>query len=164
MHTKLERLLSKWLTTLEVMTYYHVVHTAPDQPSHCICTLIIIIIIIVLKGAIWEFYSLLTAPWTVSNTYPQVAKAQLCANHMQHIERFSHAICHVAHAVKGQLSYNVWQSWNHIWFRFILLVETITRRRRGGNRTTWTNPADDELQKMPHTKALKCKSQPRLEP
>ena len=30
MHTKFERLLSKSLTTLEVMTYYLVVHTAPD--------------------------------------------------------------------------------------------------------------------------------------
>ena len=30
MHTKLERLLSKSLTTLEVMTYYLVVHTGPD--------------------------------------------------------------------------------------------------------------------------------------
>ena len=31
MHTKLERLLSKSLTTLEVMTYYLVVHTGPDE-------------------------------------------------------------------------------------------------------------------------------------
>ena len=30
MHTKLERLLSKSLTTLEVMSYYLVVHTGPD--------------------------------------------------------------------------------------------------------------------------------------
>ena len=29
MHTKLERLLSKSLTTLEVMTHYLVVHTGP---------------------------------------------------------------------------------------------------------------------------------------
>ena len=29
MHTKLERLLSKSLTTLEVMSYYRVVHTGP---------------------------------------------------------------------------------------------------------------------------------------
>ena len=31
MHTKFERLLSKSLTTLEVMTYYLVVHTGPGQ-------------------------------------------------------------------------------------------------------------------------------------
>ena len=29
MHTKFERLLSKLLTTLEVMSYYLVVHTGP---------------------------------------------------------------------------------------------------------------------------------------
>ena len=31
MHTKLERLLSNSLTTLEVMSYYLVVHTGPGQ-------------------------------------------------------------------------------------------------------------------------------------
>ena len=41
-------------------------------------------------------------PQTVSNTYAQVAKAQLCANHVQHIERFSHTACHVPHDTKGQ--------------------------------------------------------------
>ena len=33
MHAKLERLLSKSLITLEVMTYYLVVHTGPDAPG-----------------------------------------------------------------------------------------------------------------------------------
>ena len=37
------------------------------------------------------FYNLLTALRTVSNTYAQVARAQLCANHVQHIERLSRA-------------------------------------------------------------------------
>ena len=37
------------------------------------------------------FYNLLTAPRTVSNMYAQVAWAQPCANHVQHIERISHA-------------------------------------------------------------------------
>ena len=31
MHTKLERLLSKSLTTMEVMAYYLVVHTGPAE-------------------------------------------------------------------------------------------------------------------------------------
>ena len=35
MLTKLERLLSKSLTTLEVMTYYLVVHTGPGAWSAC---------------------------------------------------------------------------------------------------------------------------------
>ena len=35
------------------------------------------------------FYNLLTVPRTVSNTSAQVAQAQPCANHVQHIERLS---------------------------------------------------------------------------
>ena len=53
--------------------------------------LIIIIIIITFKGAVRDFFSLLTAPRTVSNTYAQVAQAQSSANHVQHIERLSRA-------------------------------------------------------------------------
>ena len=41
------------------------------------------------------FYNLLTAPRTVFNMYAQVAQAQSCANHVQHIERLSHATCRV---------------------------------------------------------------------
>ena len=33
MHMKFERLLSKSLTTLEVMTHYLVVHTGPDTAA-----------------------------------------------------------------------------------------------------------------------------------
>ena len=33
---------------------------------------------------------------TVFNTYAQVARAQLCANHVRHIEHLSHATCHVS--------------------------------------------------------------------
>ena len=35
MHTKFERLLSKSLTTLEVMAYYLVVHTGPEVVTGC---------------------------------------------------------------------------------------------------------------------------------
>ena len=36
-----------------------------------------------------------------SNTYAEVARAQSCANHMQHIERLSRATCHVTcHVVR----------------------------------------------------------------
>ena len=41
---------------------------------------------------------------TLSNTYAQVARAQSCANHMEHIERLSRA-AYVPHAMKWQLSY-----------------------------------------------------------
>ena len=49
-------------------------------------------------------YYLLTAPRTVSNTLAQVAQAQLCVNHVQHIERLSRATCCVPRGKKGQLS------------------------------------------------------------
>ena len=39
-----------------------------------------LIITIALKGANRDFYNLLTAPRTVSNTYAQVVRAQSCAN------------------------------------------------------------------------------------
>ena len=59
--------------------------------------LLLIIIIIALKGAIQD---LLTAPQTVSNIYAQVARAQLCTDHMQHIERLR-ATCHVLPGRRG---------------------------------------------------------------
>ena len=49
--------------------------------------------------------NLLTAPRTVSNTHAQVALAQSCANHVQHIERLSRATCSVRLGTKGKLSY-----------------------------------------------------------
>ena len=54
--------------------------------------IIIIIITIITSKALFEiFYNLLTAPRTISNTYAQVARAQPCANHVQHTERLSRA-------------------------------------------------------------------------
>ena len=52
--------------------------------------MIIIIIIIAFKAQFEIFYNLLTAPRTV-NPYAQVARAQSCANHVQHIERLLRA-------------------------------------------------------------------------
>ena len=51
------------------------------------------------------FYNLLTAPRTVSITHALVARAQSCANHVQHIERLSRVTCRVPRGTKGQLSY-----------------------------------------------------------
>ena len=45
------------------------------------------------------FYNLLTAPRTISNTYPQVNRVKSCANHVQHIERLSRATCRVTRHV-----------------------------------------------------------------
>ena len=58
--------------------------------------MIIIIIIIAFKGKKSRFfYNLLTTPRTISNTYAQVARAQSCESHVQHIERLSRAACRV---------------------------------------------------------------------
>ena len=44
-------------------------------------------------------------PRTVSNIYAQVAQVRSCANHVQHIERFSHATYHVmCHVVQRDSS------------------------------------------------------------
>ena len=50
------------------------------------------------------FYNVLTALRTVSNTYVQVARAQSCANHVQHIACLSHVTCRMPRGPKGQLS------------------------------------------------------------
>ena len=60
-----------------------------------------------LEGSIQGLYSLLTALRTVSNTYAQVARAQSCANHVQHIEWLSRATCCLSHCTEEQLSYQV---------------------------------------------------------
>ena len=39
------------------------------------------------------------------------------ANHVRHIQRLSRATCRVPHGTKLQLSYNVWQSLYHIYFK-----------------------------------------------
>ena len=50
------------------------------------------------------FYNLLTAPRIVSNMHAQVAQAQSCANHVQHIERLSRATCSMCHLVRRDSS------------------------------------------------------------
>ena len=119
---------------------------------------------IALKSAIWVS-NLLTALETVSKTDTQVARTQSYANHVQHVERLSCGTCHVPQGTKGQLSYYVWQSLNHIYLSFILLAEPLTNE--GGEKTEvpGKNP-DDDLQKIPHTisKARKFKPQPRTQP
>ena len=57
------------------------------------------------KDANLVFFNIFTAPRTVANTYTQVARAQSCANHVQHIERLSRATCGVSLGTKEQLSH-----------------------------------------------------------
>ena len=54
--------------------------------------------------------------------------------------------CYVP-GTKGQLSYLVWQSWNRIYLSFILLAESLNRRRRGGNRSTRRKPLATSFRK-----------------
>ena len=68
---------------------------------------IIIIIVIPFKGAIRDFYNLLTALRTVSNTYAQVARVRATNRALITCK------CHVTYVplgTKGQLSYSVGQS------------------------------------------------------
>ena len=88
------------------------------------------------------FYNLLIAPRTVSNTYAEVAQVQ---SHRALI--MCNMSCYLPRATKGQLSYYVWQSWNRIYFSFILLAEPLNRRRRGGNRSTRRKPLATSFRK-----------------
>ena len=57
------------------------------------------------RNSSFFFYNLLTVLQTISNTYTQVARAPSCANHVQHIERLSCAICRVTcHMVRRDSS------------------------------------------------------------
>ena len=80
--------------------------------------------------ALFEIFdNLLTAPRTVSNAHAQVAQAQSCANHVQHIERLLRATCHVTcHLVRrGSSAIKLTELKSHIYLRFILLAESLNR-------------------------------------
>ena len=84
--------------------------------------IIIIIIIISFKDTIQGF---LQSPHCAAKRlqqYAQVARAQSCntwtAYHVQHV-----VLC--AKWYEGQLSYEVWESWNRIYLSFILFAEPL---------------------------------------
>ena len=84
-----------WLHKLIHCDTYSDLHRQSFRGNPChrlICKLIIMIKIIMtaLKGTIQDFYNLLTGLPSVSNN-AQMAWAQACANHMQHIGRLLHA-------------------------------------------------------------------------
>ena len=97
--------------------------------------------VIALKGAIRDFYNLLTAPQTVRNTYAQLARVQSCTNHMQQIKRLSHATCSVCHLVRRDNS-DIKLGRVEIAFiwAFVLLAETIIwwRYAQEVQRTVYT--------------------------
>ena len=86
------------------------------------------------KAQFETFFYLLTAPRTVSSTFAQVAQAQYCANHVQHIERFSRVTsrvtCHVVRRYSPTIESD---SLNRIYLSFILLAESLTDE--GGEET-----------------------------
>ena len=85
--------------------------------------------LIALEGGFRDFYDLLTAQRTVSNTYAQVARARSCAkSRATHRARITCNSCYMPRGTKGQLTYDVWQSKNLIYFSFILLAEPLTKR------------------------------------
>ena len=79
-------------------------------------------------------------------------------------------MCCVPPGTKGQLSYKLCQSSNHIYFNFILLAEPLTDEgveeicAPGKTKQNKKKNAGDKLQKMLHTKARKFKPKRRLEP
>ena len=64
-----------------------------------------------------------------------------------------------AHSAKGQFCYKFSQSLNRIYFSFILLAETINRRRSGGHWGTRTKPLTTSFRKCHLLKSPKFKSQ-----
>ena len=111
------------------------------------------------------FYNLLTAPRTVSNTYAQVARAQLCANHLQHIERLARAsvmLRAIWYEGTAQLL-SLTELKSHL-FELYFIGWTIKPMKEGRKPEYPEKTSGDELQKMPHTTARRFKSQARLKP
>ena len=97
------------------------------------------------------FYNLLTAPRTVSNTYAQVARAQSCANHVQHIERLSRASVMLRptwYEGTAQLL-SLTELKSHL-FELYFIGWTIKPMKEGRKPEHPGKTAGDELQKMPH--------------
>ena len=128
---------------------------------------IIIIIIIVFKGAIRDF---LQSPHSAANRLQHVRSsgpgAIVCKSRATHRALITCQVsCYVPFGTKGQLSYSVWQSWNRIYLSFILLAEPLNRWRRGGNRSTRRKPLATSFRKchilQPEDSSPKRDSNPR---
>ena len=117
MHTKLERLLSKSLTTLEVMSYYLVVHTGPDLVLQLLLVYLLPEttdrsnnnnnMIIAFKGAIKDC---LLSPHCAANCLQYVRSsdtgAVVCKSRATHRALITcYMSCYVPRGTKGQLSY-----------------------------------------------------------
>ena len=147
--------------------------------SSLIIIIIIIIIIIAFKGAIRVF---LLSIHCAANSLQHVRSSGLgtivckshathpalitcntsSADHMQHIQRWSHATCRVTrHMVRRDSSAIKFDSWNCVYLSIIILAEQM---KEGRKPKYLEKTPDVELQKMPHTKAQRFKTQARLKP
>ena len=130
-----------------------------------ITVIIIIIIVITFKGAIQD---ILQSPHCTPNRLRHVHSSGpgtiACKSHATHRALIMcNMSCYVPRGMKRQLSHSVWKCFKPHLFELYLLAEPLTNE--GGEETgeLEKNP-DDELQKMPHTKAWRFKPQARLEP
>ena len=111
------------------------------------------------------FYNLLTAPRTVSNTYAQVARAQSCTNHVQHIKRPSRASVMLRatwYEGTAQLL-SLTELKSHL-LELCFIGWTIKPMEEGRKPEYPEKTPGNELQKMPHTTARRFKPQARLKP
>ena len=80
-------------------------------------------------------------------------------SHVQHINRLSHATCHVVCHVVQKDSSAI--KFDRVYIVFIVLTESLTDEEGVETGKTRENPGD-ELQKMPHTEPGRLKPQVRL--
>ena len=97
--------------------------------------------------------------------YVQVARAQLCANHLQHIECLSRAsVMPRATWYEGTAQLlSLTELKSHI-FELYFIGWTIKPMKEGRKPEYPEKTPGDELQTMPHTTAQRFKPQTRLEP
>ena len=126
----------------------------------------VMIIIIAFRGAIRDF---LQSPHSAVNCLQHVRSSGLgaivCksrATHRTLITCKCHDTCHLVRRDSSAIKFDRVEV-AFIW-TFILLAKPLNRWRRGGNRSIRRKKPDDELQKLPHTTARRCKPQARLEP
>ena len=108
----------------------------------------------------------LQSPHSATNcTYAQVALAQPCANHVQHIERLSHAsVMLPATWYEGTAQLlSLTELKSHL-SQLCFIGWTIKPMMEGMKPEYLEKTPGNELQKMPHTTARRFKPQARLEP
>ena len=117
-----------WMKTEESISFCYVIVIA-----------VIIKVMIALKDANQDFCNLLTVSWTVSNIYTRVDWAQLCANHMGHIERLSPVTC-VCHVIQRDSSAIKFDRVELAFILALFIGWTSSQWRRGGNQSTQRKP------------------------